>query len=62
MSIKPTPEATAYIALLLLPHGGVREKLQGAMSTLRNHIADTEKRDFEEVQNHYEYLARLLQQ
>lgn len=59
---KPTPERTAYIALLLLPHGGVRLKLQGALATLRDHIAETTGQDPEEVQNHHELLARMLQQ
>lgn len=56
-----TPEQTAYLALLRLPHDGPRSTaaLQSAMSTLCDHIANAIGKDPELVQDISEQVARL---
>lgn len=44
----------AYITLLELPHGGVRERIQSVLGTLLDEIAAGAGREPEEVQNNYE--------
>lgn len=58
--MKNTPAFRAYLALLALPHGGVREQLQSAMATLRDYIAAAEGMESEEVQNECEALGRSM--
>lgn len=47
----------AYLSLLMLPDGGVRESLQGVLCELRDKISKIRQVDPEEVQNHFELEA-----
>lgn len=55
-----TNTARTYLALLLLPHNGLRAKLQGELAACRDAIALCAESDAETVQNDFEAKAAML--
>jgi hypothetical protein len=47
----------AYVLLLSLPHGGVRERLQPVLANLRDLIAEGSGLSAEQIQDHFEGLG-----
>lgn len=52
--------ASAYVALLRLPHGKARLNLQTTLCVLRDELATFEARDADHIQTKFELVAELF--